>query len=111
MIVTLTFLRPVLLPSASGSNKKRSNNTDHLAELIELSHTSGQLYVNESSRVDYIEGKFCETIFKSLYQTFLCELKCGHLESMISLVPRPYVFKGYERDFFNNNMFYKDNEK
>lgn len=73
---------------------KNSPKIEHLAELIELNNADGKLHVTESLDLKYIDETFSDRLFRDIYRKFICELKCGHLESTVTLIPSPYAYKG-----------------
>lgn len=76
---------------------KQMNKKYYLNELIQLnSNSTGSLYVTKSFDLDYFENEFCAKILNDLFNPFNCKLKCGHLESNITLIPAPIPFKGQQ---------------
>lgn len=79
------------------SSFKNMTKKFYLKELIQLNNSaSGCLYATKNLRADYFENEFCTKILNDLFNPFNCKLKCGHLESSISLIPAPIPFKGYQ---------------
>jgi hypothetical protein len=67
----------------------------YLNELIELNNSSkGSLYITKNLNHDYFKNEFCNKILNDLFNPFNCKLKCGNLESNITLIPAPIAFKG-----------------
>jgi len=67
----------------------------YLNELIELNNSSkGSLYITKNLNQDYFKNEFCNKILNDLFNPFNCKLKCGNLESNITLIPAPIAFKG-----------------
>ncbi len=72
----------------------------YLNQLIELSNTTGKLYMANNSDSNYIENNFINKVIDELFDKLRYKLKFGHLESNVSLIPPPLPFKGYIS--FNN---------
>jgi hypothetical protein len=76
------------------SSNSNSSKVNHLTSLLELNNSIGKMHVSESLNCDYIEGQFVKSVFEEIYSQFVCELKCGHLEATVSLIPSPISYKG-----------------
>ena len=75
--------------------KKAKNKYFYLKELIELNNSSGKVFTtNKALNENYIEKEFLKTIISELYNPFKCQLKFGHMESNVTLIPPPNKFNG-----------------
>ena len=79
------------------SSYKNTTKKFYLKELIQLNNSaSGSLYSSKSLKADYLKNEFFPKILNNLFNPFNCKLKCGHLESTVSIIPAPIPFKGYQ---------------
>lgn len=67
----------------------------YLNQLIELSNTTGKLYLTNNLDQNYIENNFINKIIDELFDRLRYKLKFGHLETNVTLTPPPLPFKGY----------------
>jgi len=75
--------------------KKAQNKIFYLNQLIQLNNSAGKLFTTSKVLNDqYIEKEFLKSIINELYNPFECQLKFGHMESNISLIPAPNKFSG-----------------
>jgi hypothetical protein len=66
----------------------------YLNELIEINNTAGKLHTTKSLNKAYIQNEFCNALINEIFTPFVCQLKFGHLESSVTLIPPPLPFKG-----------------
>jgi hypothetical protein len=80
--------------SSKKSTVNKNPRQSYLANLLELNNSTGRLFLTQSLDKDYIEKKFLSTVFDELYKKSIFELKCGNLQSFVSLIPNPTAYKG-----------------
>lgn len=74
----------------------------YLNELLELNNTPGYLYITKlnEQKFEYMDYQFFKKIFNDIIDLKTFELKCGHLESSITLIPSPITYKGFQNNIY-----------
>lgn len=77
-------------------NNMRNENKKYfyLIELIKLNNNRGNLFITKNLNFNYLINDYLLNIKNVLFEKFISNLKFGHLESNIMLVPKPLKYKG-----------------